>query len=447
MAITLITGVPGTGKTAFIVSELTKLAASGRIIFVDNIPGLTLEHYRAGKVTDWQKGTWLHIDRYKRITSAIKPPEVNQDDEDSDDDGNGNENWIPANDVVKDNDGQLFRVARDVIGDVTLSVPYESHKGALLVIDEAQRHFRPRPSGSAVPDHVAALEVHRHQGLDIWLVTQRPGLIDANVRALCGRHIALRSTPFGRYKYEWPEVGDIDSKGSRDNAAKSRFKLPKHVFALYNSAAVHTATKHKLPMAGKILLLAIPAVLLFFYQSFKLFDAKLNPDSVPAAKVTSGKVVHANYLQPDKVAVKAPAAEILPEGVTPFSVTEIDGRHPYEGKQFNIVARLKSEKRDVYRFSVTENGQHLFYISSADLVQSGYEVYSVADCSVKLMYKEQAFFLTCGAPVLENSNYSAAAVRFDAPVSSEVIEDIERQEIPNPLLSVEPSSLLSVQLR
>ena len=87
MAITLITGVPGTGKTAFLVSELEKIAATGRVIFADNIPGLLIPHYRAGKVTEWQKGTWLHIDQYKRIGPLVAIANGKSPD-DEDDEGN-----------------------------------------------------------------------------------------------------------------------------------------------------------------------------------------------------------------------------------------------------------------------------------------------------------------------------------------------------------------------
>lgn len=46
--------------------------------------------------------------------------------------------------------------------------------GAILVIDECQRVFRPRPSGSKVPDYVAELETQRHRGIDIFLLTSIP---------------------------------------------------------------------------------------------------------------------------------------------------------------------------------------------------------------------------------------------------------------------------------
>ena len=48
--ITLITGTPGTGKTAYAVSELEKI--SGKNIFVDGIPELQLPHEIAPPVTE-----------------------------------------------------------------------------------------------------------------------------------------------------------------------------------------------------------------------------------------------------------------------------------------------------------------------------------------------------------------------------------------------------------
>ena len=43
--------------------------------------------------------------------------------------------------------------------------------GAILVIDECQRIFRPRSAGSKVPEFVAQLETHRHKGIDFFLMT------------------------------------------------------------------------------------------------------------------------------------------------------------------------------------------------------------------------------------------------------------------------------------
>lgn len=377
MPITLITGVPGTGKTAYIVAELEKIAATGRKIFVSGIPHLKIEHYKAGKVTEWQKGTWLHIDQYKRpdVLSMASMP----DDEDDD---TGNENWIPQQHE-------------------------ESHKGALIVIDECQRYFRPRPQGSAVPDHVAALEVHRHQGLDIWLVTQRPGLVDSNVRALCGKHIALRSTSLGRFKYEWPEVGDIDSKASRDVAAKSRYKLPKHVFQLYQSAEVHTKHSHKMTLAAKALFVAIPILAFLIYRSYSIVTGKFTQAEQMRqhAAEPAKPIQHAKHEAP----IASTAAPSLPAGFEPYSAKEVPHRAPFQDVQFSIVARLKSATKDVYRFDAMNNGQHAFYLSSSDLETAGYIVFPINDCSAKLVYKEHESFVNCNVQ-------SAQQVSFQAPV-------------------------------
>lgn len=392
MAIVLITGVPGTGKTAFVVSELEKIAATGRKIFVDNIPDLKVEHYRAGNVLHWHDGDWLHIDNYKRTSPAVALAGDSEGD-------SGNENWLPRPEVVKNQDGTLHKLAFDAQGVPVGSVPYECHKGALLVIDEAQRHFRPRPAGSVVPDHVAALEVHRHQGLDIWLITQRAGLVDANVRALCGKHIALRQTPLGRYKYEWPEVGDIESKSSRDNAARTRYKLPSHVFGLYKSAEAHVKHRIALPMAAKAVMIAVPVAAFFLWQSYSMISAKFRPKPVPVAVldlpvpvVPSMPIKNAYPSGADIVDTRSP---VLPAGSDSHDLKSISNEHPFQHSTFRITARLTSATRDMFAFSVSTNGGFSSYMSSMDLVKAGYSVIAVNDCSVKLVYKAVEFFVTC----------------------------------------------------
>ena len=415
MTITLITGVPGTGKTAYLVSELEKISATGRTIFVDNIPGLLIPHYRAGKISDWQKGTWLHIDQFNRTTSSITPPGDSPED-----DTDENQNWIPNPEITKDENGKLHRNFFDAQGNIISSVEYENHKGALLVIDECQRHFRPRPAGSAVPDFVAALEVHRHQGLDIWLVTQRPGLVDANVRALCGKHVALRSTPFGRYRYEWPEVGDIDNKTSRDVAAKSRFKLPKHIFGLYKSAEVHNVTGHKLPMVAKIFLLCVPILLFLIWSSYSMINKKINPksDTKTIENSKSDKTDFNNHLLSNTDSMSE-SARLAAAGFERYTSPD-HNLHPYHGKNLSIVAHIKSSTRDLYRFSLSSEQGFVSYLSSDDLVASGYSISDKSDCSVKISYNSYSNFVTCGSFPSSPSFPSIASVSSVPDINSPV---------------------------
>lgn len=130
----------------------------------------------------------------------------------------------------------------------------------IMVIDECQRVFRPRPSGSAVPPYVQALETHRHKGIDLVLITQNPRLLDVNVRALTGKHIHIHRR-FGSHTatvMEWPQIKDACATSHAD-AFKRTWSYPKDVFKLYKSAEVHT---HKLQLPRQFWYL-IALVLIF----------------------------------------------------------------------------------------------------------------------------------------------------------------------------------------
>jgi zona occludens toxin len=189
--ITLITGEPGNGKTALVVKMLTEV--NDRPVFVMGIRDLQIPHEPVPPISEW--------------TEHRPVPE----------DPSLTEAWFtfPPN--------------------------------ALIVIDEAQKVYRPRASGSKVPDIVAAFETHRHTGVDFWLITQAPGLIDSNIRKLIAKHIHIRANFMGRRRYEWVGVGDPESKQSREIARSENYAPPKEVFGLYKSAEAHTKVRHKIP--------------------------------------------------------------------------------------------------------------------------------------------------------------------------------------------------------
>ncbi|NJA90235.1 Zonular occludens toxin [Rhodocyclus tenuis] len=152
---------------------------------------------------------------------------------------------------------------------------YNCPVGSIIVIDECQRIFRPRGNGSVVPRAVSEMETHRHHGIDIFLTTQHPMLLDSNVRRLVGRHIhVMRAFGAGAANiHEWNEV--------RENCDKSRlgsqcvfWKYPKEVFSYYKSAELHT---HRFRPPLRILLLIVAPVLLgvavwsflAWYQSYE----------------------------------------------------------------------------------------------------------------------------------------------------------------------------------
>lgn len=198
--LTLVTGATGSGKTLFVVDALREL--KDRPLFVHGVAELTIPHEATPAVAEWTE-------------------------------------------------------QRGVDGGAGLTLPYFAFPpGSIVVVDEAQRIFRPRAPGHAVPDYVAAFETRRHTGVDFVLITQHPALLDANIRRLVTRHVHVHSTYLGRYLLEWVGIGDPDSSTSRELAVRTRYKLPRRAFQLYKSAEVHT----KVAVKRSWLVYAVPVL-------------------------------------------------------------------------------------------------------------------------------------------------------------------------------------------
>lgn len=232
--ITLITGVPGAGKTLFFVSEFAKKRDKeykNKRVYVDGIADLKIE------------------------TSPIPVGQTIQ---------NFNE-WAP----LPENQGE---------------------DGAIIVIDEAQRIFPPRSSSSATPPLVEWLHVHRHAGVDIILITQMPMRIDKQVRDLVGAHYHIHKTPLGvRMSYFWDYCAN-NPRSEMKNGRPSVYKLDKKAFKLYKSAQKHTKVETPKSRVRWIIPLAIAGVVAGLYLTFSQlanFGGSSKPDDVVKASADS----------------------------------------------------------------------------------------------------------------------------------------------------------------
>ena len=174
----LLTGQPGSGKTNYMVSQLLKNPdLRNRALYVDGITDL-----------DHEQITYFDISEGCSVETWP--------------------DWLPD--------------------------------GAVLIVDECQRYFRPRPSDQPPPAYITELETHRHRGVDFFFITQHTRLIDVNVRSFVENHKHFGKTQLGtRRFFEWQRCGDTDSHSDAKLALVKVYRLDKSVYPLYTSASEH----------------------------------------------------------------------------------------------------------------------------------------------------------------------------------------------------------------
>lgn len=129
---------------------------------------------------------------------------------------------------------------------------FECPPGSIIVIDEAQHHFPMRGPSQAVPEHVKRTATHRHDGFDIYLITQHPGKLDPALRKDIEVHRHLMRKFGSRWAtvHQWQGVRENCDKTRKDSIS-STWRYPKEVFGWYKSAEVHT---HKLKVPPAVIL-------------------------------------------------------------------------------------------------------------------------------------------------------------------------------------------------
>ncbi len=224
MAITLLTSVPGGGKTSYAVANVILQAHNeGKVIYTCGIPKLTVPTIEL---------TYEQLRRWSDITI--------------------NEKQLP----------ELVNLEHN----------------SIIVIDEVQKLWP--AMGNKKTKDIEDLSVHRHYGLTFFIITQSPKLINRYVLELVDKHLHIRCTWAGRKLYEWAEYcNNTKAKSNRDLAIAKNYKLPKNAFSLYHSATAHIKPTRTLPTALFLLLIAISVVLYYGYNLGTKHFFKKEPDT------------------------------------------------------------------------------------------------------------------------------------------------------------------------
>ncbi|WP_107852552.1 zonular occludens toxin domain-containing protein [Oceanimonas marisflavi] len=292
--IRLITGFPGASKSLNTVKEVVEdLDYAGRPVYYYNIKALILDLDFACSFAGWFYGTWLpgasgdDLERVLPIVRAVhkKAGVVTEDDlpflvcywrQ-----APIYQTWIdwvlklyPEKKTAElrrfldacehfDFKPTKKRLERFNLHWKKMSHPHDWYKlpyGSVMIIDEAQEFFPPRSVGAKVPEYIAKMNVHRHSGFDLHLVTQQPRLVDTQIRSVTGRHIHFHNPDNGEkvVRYQSSKLMDVENESSlKDCLNLSYKKRDAKFYGSYYSAEIHTHKKITPDFYKKI----IPALL------------------------------------------------------------------------------------------------------------------------------------------------------------------------------------------
>lgn len=189
--------------------------------------------------------------------------------------------------------------------------------GSLIVFDEVQKVWPPRPNGSKIPEDVQALDTHRHMGVDFILITQNVLNVDRHIHALGGRHLHVRrvaNMPLATV-YEWDHIsrGLLYSKA----ISKAPWKYSSKVFKLYKSSELHTKQPRRIPGLVWFILFGIAAMTVLTPQVFERIGGRLTGKPVVSAEkpaaVSGAPAPAGTSAQP--VQAVAPANQVIDERI------------------------------------------------------------------------------------------------------------------------------------
>lgn len=283
--ITVITGTPGAGKTLYAISKLLRPLLGSHVPVTDdngvttlhprtiytNINGLLIDH----ELVDLG-GHWHQV---KEGTQTVW-----RQDEDAN--VQGLHNW------------------------------HEWAKpGAVIVVDEFQRLWPPRPNGAGVPPDISGLDTHRHKGVDFILITQNPMNVDRHVHGLVGRHLHVRRA--GNFPaaivYEWDHCSKSLMYSKSLN--KAPWKFDRSVYKLYRSADAHTKMPRRIPGLIWVVIAAIGIAAWKIPESVARISGKADqhhaankPRSAPGASARPAAIVASAPTAPSAPGAPAAAA-------------------------------------------------------------------------------------------------------------------------------------------
>jgi hypothetical protein len=329
----LITGVPGSCKTAFVVTELDKVEKSNKVNLVKNIEiynknkplmeqfheDFSYREYEVGSGHELQTKMEilpndffdflgqefddLRPDYYfqrvvycNEIIDRINKREGEQ----------GFEHFLPVRTIYTNINALKIDYVRALTYDWR-----DCPDGSIIVIDEVQLVEPYSDIKSRDNPIVQSLTVHRHRGFDFYFITQAPSLLHPTVKVLIGVHYHL-TRPYGMttvvYRYGSCKDNPNAIINRQNREAKFNFKPQDRIFKLYKSTTINTHKKRFPKGIWFFLAWVIAGIALFIYNlsgdelsNSAVLNENKAPNTIEATDITTDKALNqGNTPQTDK---------------------------------------------------------------------------------------------------------------------------------------------------
>ena len=210
--------------------------------------------------------------------------------------------------------------------------------GSIVIVDEAQDVWPARSAGSKIPENVQWLNTHRHQGIDIFVLTQGPKLLDQTLRTLVRKHYHIASNKMGmRTLLEFQSCAD-DPLKMVSNGFSSIYTLDKKVYDLYESAEVHTVNKVKRSKWFYTLPVIILLIPVFVGLSYKMLSSYGKKQDETVSKEESASELKDNSASSANIeTVQSSNGNLTPEMFVPVLAEKPESKPIY-----NSVRQVKT---------------------------------------------------------------------------------------------------------
>ncbi|MBQ9620008.1 MAG: AAA family ATPase, partial [Neisseriaceae bacterium] len=142
-------------------------------------------------------------------------------------------------------------------------------EGSIIIVDEASEIYPVRAAATKLPPHIEGLNTLRHHGLTLIIITQAPTMIDIFVRNLVGKHWHIDRKQLGSRFYEWNKCIVSPGKAYFQEAYSEAYKPNPKVFGLYQSATKHIKFKKSVSWHYKAIPFLIILIILSIYLGYK----------------------------------------------------------------------------------------------------------------------------------------------------------------------------------